>query len=279
MAIVDDKYIIEIERQRAELVGLLQSKGVLIDSDTDLATAITMVDKIGQNDLLYDFIQGNLTEIALLDENVTTLESDNPFAPIAPTVTKINMPYIEAIRAFFYSGATSAFSGAQVQHINIPSLKRTGNRYGLGYMPRLINIVAPDLIVNHSDDYGLISGDTALLRFIAPQLATVTNARISTGLGNLTIIDATRITTGGSYPSLKTLILRSKVNISTLTNSSNIPSDTEIYVPQSMIETYQNGTNWSAVERNYIALEGSKYEPTDWYKTEDWYLEEMAVWQ
>ena len=53
----------------------------------------------------------------------------------------------------------------------------------------------------------------------------------------------------------------------------------EIYVPQAIIETYKQATNWTTYADCFKALEGSKYEDVEWYKNEEWYAEEMSVWE
>lgn len=276
MATVDDKYILELERQRAKLVKILQSKGVLIDENSDLASAIKQVENIGQNDLLSDFIGGNLTEFELTDPNATQL-GYNPFASIANIVTKLNLPYVENVKHIFSN--TTGIQGSQLLHLNIPNLKTGSDYYELGNMPKLVNIVAPSLVSGRANDFGIIAGDLSLVRFVAPNY--INGCRLS---GNsspvLTLVDVSRINFEIiTYPAMKTLILRNTTQIANLTVANAFPNDVEIYIPQEMIEKYKVATNWTVYADKFVALEGSKYESLTWYLEEDWYKEEMAVWQ
>ena len=69
-------------------------------------------------------------------------------------------------------------------------------------------------------------------------------------------------------PNIETLILRrtsmTTVRSNEFANTANIIS---VYVPSSLVSTYETGTNWSSLLANnkvqFVALEGSPYEATD----------------
>ena len=63
---------------------------------------------------------------------------------------------------------------------------------------------------------------------------------------------------------------------SNIAHFSNIE---EIYISQDYVESMKKATNWSTYADKIKPLEGSKYESLNWYENEDWYKEEMAVWQ
>lgn len=277
MASISEQSVVLMERTRGKLEQKLSDKGVCVTEGEDMNSLVNKVDKIGQNDLLYDFIQGNLTEFALLDKSITTLSSVLPFAQISEIVTKLYIPYINQAQTLF-GGNNGTRKASQLLHINATGLVSTMTNYGLAYMPKLTNLVLPQYSSSVPNDSGVLTGNNAMERFIAPKFASSDRLTAIT-LPNLKIIDIKRGQIGTRCPSLKTIIFRyTGTTVPVLTNSSYLPADVEIYIPQSMIELYQSATNWSAFTDNYISLEGSKYESEDWYKTEDWYLEEMAVW-
>lgn len=271
---ISDEAVIKMERTRAKLEQKLKDRGVLVEDGEDMNSLVAKVEKIGQNDLLYDFINGNLTEFRLLNEKMKTISSVAPFASIATTVTKLYLPYIENIKVTFGTNR-----GPQLLHLYIPNLKSTNASYGLAYMAKLVNIIAPEFSQSANNGYGVITGDSSLVRFIVPKYNHITERLSGEALAALTTIDAKRCTIQGSLSSLETLILRHTSLTTQLGSASHIPEDVNIYVPNSMIDTYKSATNWTARADNIIALEGSPYESEEWYKTEDWYLEEMAVWK
>lgn len=46
MAIVDDKYILDLEKLRSKLVNILREKGLLVNEDETLANLVPMVDNL-----------------------------------------------------------------------------------------------------------------------------------------------------------------------------------------------------------------------------------------
>jgi hypothetical protein len=147
-------------------------------------------------------------------------------------------------------------------------------------MPKLKNIVAPSYIHGMTNGYGLLNGNSSLQRFVAPNYNSVSEGISASGLLTLSLLDVNRCKFAGNYNNLKIVILRNDTAITSLPSSSILTDNLEeVRVPQSMIETYKTNTNWAVHADKILPLEGSKYESVDWYKTEDWYLEEMAIWQ
>ena len=106
--------------------------------------------------------------------------------------------------------------------------------------------------------------------------ATANIDRTCNGCGKLTIMDCgkSNITNGNSFQncnSLRKLVLRKTSSIQTLNAWSancmggiyNNPSQSEIYVPNDLITTYQQASNWSAAYAagvTFKKIEGSAYE-------------------
>lgn len=275
MAIVDDKYIIELERLRSELVDILKNKGIKVNDNESLSTLIPKVEKIGYNDLLYNYISENLTEFKLLDETKTVLKKSYPFYPIRETVQKLYLPYVEQAVTIFGDRGPATL----LEHLYIPNLRATSASYSLGYMSNLINLIAPNLVTSATNGNGMMNNNSKIVRCIIPKY--VGNERLSVGLATLQLLDGNRISFANAvYNSLNILILRSKNAISLLPNITALPNENlSIYVPQEIIETYKNATNWSTYADKFKPLEGSKYGPLNWYEEEDWYKEEMKVWE
>lgn len=76
----------------------------------------------------------------------------------------------------------------------------------------------------------------------------------------LTIVDLPRLKTLAAEPfqncsALVALILRNRETVASLLRSNYIPSQTFVYVPQSMVDTYKTATNWVSIQSNLRPLE------------------------
>lgn len=82
-----------------------------------------------------------------------------------------------------------------------------------------------------------------------------------------------------SQANLEIYICRSTSTIPNLANADFIRNIKEIYVTETIIEQFKTATNWSVYADKIKPIEGSKYENLEWYKNEQWYAEEMSVWE
>jgi hypothetical protein len=120
----------------------------------------------------------------------------------------------------------------------------------------------------------MFSDCTALTTVNVPNATIVENYAFD-GCTALASIDLPKVTSLGTEAfdrckALKTVILRSETVCSTtLSAFNNTPFASSgtggtVYVPQALIESYQNATNWSALyaagKCNFVAIEGSEYE-------------------
>ena len=136
----------------------------------------------------------------------------------------------------------------------------------------LRTLVLPSL--TSSSGQTIMDGDTALsvcvfgkhgvTSSISTEFACTWN--VFRNCGNITALDFGMKTTWNGATQLTSgvdIILRS-TTISTLSNASYIPTNSTIYVPSSMLSTYESATNWSSVNgtsrRTIVAIEGSIYE-------------------
>lgn len=271
---ISDEAVLQMERQRAKLVEILKEKEVIIDDDATLEEAITKAEQIGQNDYFESFLNGTLSEIKLLNPLITTL-GKLPFASSNTKLSKLYIPYIQSI--IILTNDVTPMNA--LIHLYAPELTFLSGQYPLGYMSSIKNIILPKLNTVNFNCYGLISGDSSLERLIIPKLST-TNGNFQIGANSsIHTLDALGFAIRVVLSSLSILIFRNETNVFLLSSANNLPNIEEIYVPQSMLETYKTATNWSIYADRFIALEGSKYEAEDWYLDEEWYKTEEAVWQ
>lgn len=93
--------------------------------------------------------------------------------------------------------------------------------------------------------------------------------------GSVKVMDFTELKTieayGISGTKLGTVILRGNTMAQLNNNVTSQGNVTQvIYVPQSLLSTYQADANWSQLlskGRTFSAIEGSAYEDTDWFRT------------
>lgn len=199
------------------------------------------------------------------------------FSSVKDSIKRLYLPYIEEI----YSLMLNNQSSSTIEHVYMPKLKYARTMYSLSFLPKVTNLILPSFISTSWGGYGVINYNNALRRFIAPKY-NGNNERLSTGLDQLEILDTTLVALNdGRYPALTTLILRHPTAITNLPKVTTLNSlnTIEIYVPQAIIETYKQATNWTTYADCFKALEGSKYEDVEWYKNEEWYAEEMSVWE
>lgn len=277
MAMVDEKYILLLENLRGKLIQILKDKEVDVNDDETLETLIPKVNMIGQNDYLANFLANNLEEFRLENKKCKVFGKAGTFSSVKDSIKRLYLPYIEEI----YSLMLSNQSSSTIEHVYMPKLKYARAIYSLSYLPKVTNLILPSFISTVYGGYGIINYNNALKRFIAPKYNSK-GERLSTGLDQLEILDITLVSLNdGSYPALTTLILRHPTTITNLPKVTTLNSlnTIEIYVPQAIIETYKQATNWTTYADCFKALEGSKYEDVEWYKKEEWYAEEMSVWE
>ena len=265
MAIVDDKYIIELERLRSELVDILKNKGVVVNNNNTLNELIPMRNKLIETDGINKYLSGSINEF--INDNITTLRTYSFYADA--TLEKVKCDNLENLTSSFIN-CTS------LKHIWFPKLT-TILLIQTFQNSILENAILPSLN-RAGGDYFLLCNIKTLKRVITPLLERSisgscfsTNNCIEIVDGKYNAISANRL------PQCKIFISR-RTKIPTLSDVSFIPNIEEIYIAESLVEQLKSATNWSVYADKIKPLEGSKYENLEWYKNEQWYAEEMSVW-
>lgn len=263
MAIVDDNLILKLENFRTKVVQMLKEKGISVNEDTKLDdTLIKAIDSISTLQGLEDYISGDIEEY--INDDITifigyTLAS-------RPSLKKVSINNVSNPEIF------SLTNDASLRHFRGENIQSAPQ----GFLARsLIKVLVLPRCV--STGYQTLESMSYLKYLIMPRL----KSEISGG----TYFTA-QVCDLGSIPTIRDfninkallLILRRDV-MTSLSNKNLVFSVEEIYVPQDLIEEYKVATNWATYADKFKPLEGSKYEPLNWYEEEDWYKEEMAVWK
>lgn len=266
MAVVDDNYILKLEQLRIKLIGILRSKEMIVDENETLDNLIPMVDKISNLKGLYDRLSGSLTE--LNDNNINLLSSYSLASN--PTLKKVKLNNVINIKSNCFSQCTG------LTNIYLPQVL-TISSYCFSGCSSLVNIILPN-VTTLGQTY-VFSDCSKLKRIIIPKsLSSGGGGNFFNGCSNL-ILYETSGSIGCNTQNLEVLILRKQDQLQALSSVTFIANIKEIYVHQELLETYKTATNWSTYADKIKPLEGSKYESLTWYEDEDWYKEEMSVWQ
>lgn len=264
MAIVDDGLILKLENFRTKVIQVLIEKGISIDKDAKLDdTLVKAIDSISTLQGLDDYITNDIVDY--INKKLTQLGQYKFYY----------MPTIHNMRcdAVINIGEYSLYNCSSLKHLYFPNVVSIGGHvfYALGCE----NIILPNLKTMGS---ACFVNTTTLKRLIIPKCASLSDYACSgTGIYLLDAGNTSLIPSSSPMPNLAILILR-KNSLTTLVNRSCIQSIEEIYVPQDLIESYKVDTNWTVYADKFKPLEGSKYEPLNWYEEEAWYKEEMKVW-
>lgn len=265
MAIVDDNLILKLENFRTKVIQVLKEKGISIDDNAKLDDALVKaIDSISTLQGLDDYITNDIVDY--VNQKLTQLGAYKFYY----------MPTIHNVRcdAVINIGEYSLYNCSSLKHLYFPNV--VSIREHVFHTISCENLILPNLKTIGSACFMNI---TTLKRLIIPKCISLGNsACIGTGIYLLDAGNTSLIPSSSPMPNLTTLVLRRNL-LTTLENKSCIQSVEEIYVPQDLIEEYKVATNWTIYADKFKPLEGSKYEPLNWYEEEAWYKEEMKVWE
>lgn len=261
----DYAYLMELENFRTKVIQVLKEKGISIDDNAKLDDALVKaIDSISTLQGLDDYITDDIVDY--INQKLMQLGQYKFY--YMPTIHNVRCDAVINIGKYTLYGCSS------LKHLYFPNVVSIEEHvfHTLGCE----NLILPNLKTMGS---ACFVNTTTLKRLIIPKCVSLTpNTCSSTGIYLLDAGNTSLIPSSSSMPNLTILVLRNNV-LTTLENRSCIRSIEEIYVPQDLIESYKVATNWSVYADKFKPLEGSKYEPLNWYEEEAWYKEEMKVWE
>ena len=264
MAVVDDSLILKLENFRTKVIQVLKEKGITIDDNAKLDDALVKaIDSISTSQGLDDYIKDDLVDY--INQKLMQLGQYKFY--YMPTIHNVKCDAVINIEKY------TLYSCPSLKHLYFPSVVSIGEHvfHTLGCE----NLILPNLKTMGT---ACFVNTTTLKRLIIPKCTLMSAFACSTtGIYLLDAGNTSLIPSSSTMSNLTILVLRNNV-LTTLENRSCIQSVEEIYVPQDLIEEYKVATNWTTYADKFKPLEGSKYEPLNWYENEDWYKEEMKVW-
>ena len=245
MAIVDDGLILKLENFRTKVIQVLKEKGISIDEDAKLDDA--MVKAIN---------------------SISTLQGLNEY--IARKIKEIVNNEISYLPEY------SLYNGGSLEKVKIDNLvTMQAHNFGLCTNLRYVKLDNLTTMGNTSSDMNQNFGfNHSMQNLVMPKFSSTLSSNTNV---YAVLIDWAGEIGSSNFNNLKILISR-RSNIITLSSAAKINTIEEIYVPQDLIESYKVATNWATYADKFKPLEGSKYEPLNWYEEEPWYKEEMKVW-
>ncbi len=256
-AIITDDAVLELERQRALLLSILRSKGLTISSDAQTEELIQLVDELPEYNAPSSFLNGTMT--SFVDSQNTSIRSNALRA-----ITSLQSAEITEATLI----GDDCFNGClNLVSVRLDKITAFSNAMFWG-CSSLQYVYAPMATVFGTNSFRDLA---SIKHFIAPSFTADFN--ISAGNNSiLTKLDVYSSRVTNTYPQLTLLIVRKTDGVVSLPNTNNIhqgnPDGVEIYVPQSLIDSYKVSTNWSVFADCIKPLEGSAYEATDWYISE-----------
>lgn len=218
----------------------------------------------GGDDIIAAIMNGTVTEIVNAD--ATTVRER--FFQNCTNLVKVKLPSVTTFAEYAFSGCsalsdfqmpsglisigTNAFNGCSALKVTeLPNTVAYLNTYAFNKCTSLETIVIPPGITTLNS---YVFGGCTGLRFVDLKGATRLSANAFNGCSNLSRIVL-------RYNKVCTL---NSSSVLTGTPFASGGSGGVVYVPSSLIESYQKATNWSTLYAagtcNFVAIEGSEYE-------------------
>ena len=265
MAVVNDLFILQLDRLREKLRNILMDKGIIKDKNATLEELVEAVKALNPENCVKDFLNGDL--ISYVNNEITSIRV-GCFTGM-PRLEKVRLDNALNILQQSFNDCT------RLKHLHLPKVQKiTSSNSGFISRTQIENLILPEL-VSFSDWYTFYTPD--LRRLIAPKCTTIQPHKPFID-DTIRLLDC-RLCFEFSQANLEIYVCRSTSTIPKLSNAGLIRNVKEIYVTEKIIESFKTATNWSVYADKIKPIEGSKYEDLDWYKNEDWYAEEMSVWE
>jgi len=280
----------------AEDEGKVVSNGALVAQSSDTVTENDTYDTTTISSLTVNVSGGGANrEVEILSGTLSGAYTNSTVTKLKDTALawchELNSVNLSAVT----SSAQSAFRGdTNLESISMPNLQTSGNYMFYG-CSKLNNVSLPNLTAVASNMFENCTSLTSIIlpvatkvndsglkncRFTALVLPNVTELNTYSVSNNpsATAVDLPKVTNlkGGSgfinNTNMNTLVIR---NASTVPPMGNINyfngtpfasggAGGTLYVPSSMISSYQSATNWSTIlgyaNNSIVAIEGSQYE-------------------
>lgn len=228
-----------------------------------MATAIAEIQTGGGNTAMEDgLVEGTITEYV---NNRVTMVGPSAFRDRA-VLRNVSMEKCTGVRADAFNGCTNLSS------VYFPSLVNINTR-GFYKCNGIVEVTPANFpkLENLTQSF---NGCEGLKKIVLPLVTTVTNSQQNcTNLEYADYATASKIASS-SYAgctNFVTLVLRNNtvVTLNNISAFAGTPFASDgtggtVYVPQALIEQYQQATNWSILYAagtcNFVAIEGSEYE-------------------
>lgn len=268
MAVVNDLYILQLDRIREKLRNILMDKGILKDKEATLEELVEAVKITNEKNSLSNLLSNELESIT--DDEILRLRPYSLYG-----LTMLTKAHFENLT---YIAPSAFYNCTNLKNIYAPNVAEidAGMPYHTFTNTQIENLIFPKAQVISS---GYYTFQTAKLkRLIIPKL-TILPVQPFASTNMLEVLDSSITGWNNKQVNLKTLIFRNTSKMPSLSSTDNLQNIEEIYCLNQFVEELKKATNWSVYADKIKPIEGSKYENLEWYKNEQWYAEEMSVWE
>ena len=269
MAVVNDLYILQLDRIREKLRNTLMDKGIIKDTDATLEELVEAVKITNEKNSLSNLLSNKLESIT--DDEILRLRPYSLYG--LTTLTKAHFENLTYIAPSTFYNCTSLKNLYAPNVIEIDS----DSPYYPFRNTQIENLIFPKAQVVGSNGY--YTFQTAKLKRLIIPKSTILPAQPFASTNMLEVLDSSITGWNNKQVNLKTLIFRNASKSPSLSSTENLQNIEEIYCLNQFVEELKTATNWSVYADKIKPIEGSKYENLEWYKNEEWYAEEMSVWE
>lgn len=269
MAVVNDLYILQLDRIREKLRNILMDKGILKDKEATLEELVEAVKITNEKNSLSNLLSNELESIT--DDEILRLRPYSLYG--LTTLTKAHFENLT------YIAPSAFYNCTNLKNIYAPNVTEidAGMPYHTFTNTQIENLIFPKAKLAGTNGYYAFHS-TKLKRLIIPK-TTVLKQTPFANTNTLEVLDTSITAWNDKQTNLKTLIFRNTSKMPSLSSIDNLQNIEEIYCLNQFVEELKKATNWSVYADKIKPIEGSKYEDLDWYKNEQWYAEEMSVWE
>ena len=220
------------------------------------------------NELDITDVPQNLNSVLILGQGVVGNDMESYFNKTIEEIVLDNSVQTEIPQYMFKDYST-------LKKVRIKGITKVG-QYAFNNCSNLAEIFLPDVTESGSYSFGLQnSASPPEAVVVLPSITSIGTDGFRGGSSNFKAIDLGPVSSIGSRTfyqgTYKDVILRNS-SVTALSNTNGVGiggtggfnSDTKVYVPSSLISSYENATNWSTAKTtlgfSFVAIEGSYYE-------------------
>lgn len=252
-----NSYILDLERLRAQLRDILRTKGKTVTDEAPMATLVPLVNGVGVNNVINNFI--NNADFDLIDdEGIITTVNTTRLSGSSVKLKRLVLPALQSCSAQAFQNSTVTSATIATENPDTCIIGASA----FSPCTSMTEFIGGNIRSNSND---FIGGCTALEKIAFNSFYT--SAYAFRNNQNLKIVDfgySTIIKNAASHfnnsPSMKAIVIRttgSVITLETITPLSWLLDNVtgwKIYVPDELVEDYKVASQWSTFADYFAPL-------------------------